>query len=113
MLRIRFTNSAEADLLELWLTIAEENLVAADESLDSIQSTVSLLATQPEIGKARPEFLNGFGIGFSHWPNLRMAKDMIDGALKIAGKPISDKRCYRYSGFSIVVSIIMCRFWLP
>ena len=35
MLRIRFTNSAEADLLKLWLTIAEENLVAADESLDS------------------------------------------------------------------------------
>lgn len=33
---IRFTDSAEIDLLELWLTIAEENLVAADESLDSI-----------------------------------------------------------------------------
>lgn len=59
MLRIRFTNSAEADLLELWLTIAEENLVAADESLDSIQSTVSLLATQPEMGKARPQLADG------------------------------------------------------
>ena len=43
---IRFTNSAEADLLELWLNIAEENLVAADESLDLIQATVSLLGTQ-------------------------------------------------------------------
>lgn len=30
MPRISFTNSAETDLLELWLTIAEENLVAAD-----------------------------------------------------------------------------------
>ena len=59
MLRIRFTNSAEADLLELWLTIAEENLVAADESLDSIQSAVSLLATQPEMGRARPELADG------------------------------------------------------
>ena len=59
MFRIRFTNSAEADLLELWLTIAEENLVAADESLDSIQSTVSLLATQPEMGRARPELADG------------------------------------------------------
>ena len=49
MLRIRFTNSAEADLLELWLSIAEENLVAADESLDSIL----------EMGKARPEFADG------------------------------------------------------
>lgn len=55
MLRVRLTHSAEADLLELWLYIAEENLVAADEALDSIQSTVSLLAAQPEMGRARPE----------------------------------------------------------
>ena len=33
MPHIRFTNSAEADLLELWLNIAEDNLAAADESL--------------------------------------------------------------------------------
>lgn len=59
MLRIRFTNSAEVDLLELWLTIAEENLVAADESWDSIQSTVSLLATQPEMDRARSELADG------------------------------------------------------
>ena len=44
MLRIRFTSLAEADLLELWLTIAEENLVAADESLDTIQATLAILA---------------------------------------------------------------------
>ena len=55
MLRVRLTHSAEADMLELWLYIAEENLVAADEALDSIQSTVSLLAAQPEMGRARPE----------------------------------------------------------
>jgi plasmid stabilization system protein ParE len=59
MPRIRFTNSAEADLLELWLNIAEENLVAADESLDLIQATVSLLGTQPEMGRARPELADG------------------------------------------------------
>lgn len=55
MSRVRFTSSAEADLLELWLRIAEENLIAADDTLDSIQATISLVATQPEIGKARPE----------------------------------------------------------
>lgn len=55
----RFTTSAEADLLELWLTIAEENLVAADESLDLIQSTVSILGSQPEMGRARPELADG------------------------------------------------------
>jgi len=59
MSRIRFTSSAEADLLELWLNIAEENPVAADESLDSIQATVSLLGTQPEMGRARPELADG------------------------------------------------------
>ena len=47
MPRIRYTRSAEADLLELWLTIAEENILAADSTLDSIQEqfhswTVSL-----------------------------------------------------------------------
>lgn len=54
-LRSRFTLSAENDLLELWLSIAEKNLRAADEALDAIQSTVSLLATQPEMGRTRPE----------------------------------------------------------
>lgn len=47
MFRIRFTNLAETDLLELWLAIAEENIVAADESLDLIHATVSILVEQP------------------------------------------------------------------
>jgi plasmid stabilization system protein ParE len=34
MPRIRFTHSAETDLLELWVTIAEENPTAADETLE-------------------------------------------------------------------------------
>ena len=59
MSRIRFSSSAEADLLELWLAIAEENLAAADESLDTIQSTVLLLGGQPEMGRARPELADG------------------------------------------------------
>jgi toxin ParE1/3/4 len=59
MPRIRFTLSAEADLLELWVTIAEENPVAADEILDVIQATSMLLGTQPEMGRARPELVEG------------------------------------------------------
>jgi toxin ParE1/3/4 len=43
----------------LWLNIAEENQVAADESLDVIQAKVSLLATQPEMEIARPELADG------------------------------------------------------
>jgi len=43
----------------LWLNIAEENQVAADESLDVAQAEVSLLATQPEMEIARPELADG------------------------------------------------------
>ena len=59
MPHILYASSAEADLQELWLNIAEENLVAADESLDSIHATVSLLGSQPEMGRARPELSGG------------------------------------------------------
>jgi plasmid stabilization system protein ParE len=59
MPRIRLTDSAKADLLDLWLNIAEDNLVAADESMDSIQATVALLGNQPEMGRARPELADG------------------------------------------------------
>ena len=59
MSRIRFTHSAEADLLELWLNIAEENIVAADKSLDAILTTASLLDSQPDMGRIRPELAAG------------------------------------------------------
>lgn len=59
MPRITFTDSAETDLLEMWLNIAEDNLSAADESLDSIRATVALLGNQPEMGRARPELADG------------------------------------------------------
>ncbi len=59
MSRVCFTTTAEADLLEIWVTIAEENLVAADESLDLIESTVSILDREPEMGRARPELADG------------------------------------------------------
>ncbi len=55
MSRIRITRSAETDLLELWLSIAEENPVAADHVLDAVEATASLLANHPEMGRARPE----------------------------------------------------------
>lgn len=64
MTGIRFTRSAETDLLELWLNIAEENLVAADESLEIIQAAVSVLSSQPEMGRARPvEFVARYKVG--------------------------------------------------
>jgi len=83
MSRARFTNSAEADLLELWLTIAEENLVAADESLDSIKITALLLATQPEMGKARPELADGLRSFPTRTPYLIFYVPDEDGVLVV------------------------------
>jgi len=59
MARVRYASTAESDLLELWLTIAEDNPAAADIALDSIQETASLLSTQPGMGRARPELAEG------------------------------------------------------
>ena len=59
MPHMRYTRSAESDLLELWLTIAEDNPVAADNVLDIIRDAVKALAAQPEMGKARSELYGG------------------------------------------------------
>lgn len=59
MTAVRFARSAETDLLELWFHLAEENLVAADESLDVIQAAVSVFSSQPEMGRTRPELADG------------------------------------------------------
>jgi plasmid stabilization system protein ParE len=83
MPRIRFTNSAETDLLELWLTIAEENFVAADESLDAIQATVSLLGTQPEMGRARPELADGLRSFPTRTPYIIFYLLNVDGLLVV------------------------------
>lgn len=56
---VRFANSAEADLIDLWLVIAEDNPTAADKVLDTIYSTATLIGTQPEMGRARPELADG------------------------------------------------------
>lgn len=55
MTGVRFARSAETDLLELCLRIAEENLVAADESLNAIQAAVSIFRGQPGMGRACPD----------------------------------------------------------
>lgn len=56
---VRFANSAQADLIDLWLVIAEDNPTAADKVLDTIYATATLISTQPEMGRARPELADG------------------------------------------------------
>jgi plasmid stabilization system protein ParE len=83
MSRIRFTVSAENDLLELWLSIAEENLVAADESLDSIKATASLVDTQPNMGRARPELSDGLRSFPTRTPYIIFYLPIEDGLLVV------------------------------
>ena len=55
MQEARFTPTARLDLLEAWIHIADNSLSAADRVIDSITAAATLLATQPMMGRARPE----------------------------------------------------------
>jgi toxin ParE1/3/4 len=46
---------AQADLLEIWLYVAQDSARAADRLLDRIEAQCRLLADNPRLGKARPE----------------------------------------------------------
>ena len=64
MATVSFARSAENDLLEAWLTIAEDNITAADKLLQTIEQEACNLARQPKIGRARPEL----GDAVRSWP---------------------------------------------
>ncbi len=59
MASVQLARSAQTDLLEAWLFIAEENADAADRVLDAIEHEANLLATQPLMGRSRPELSEG------------------------------------------------------
>lgn len=61
---LRFTASAENDLLEAWLYIAEDSPESADRQLDRIESDARELLSQPLIGRAREEL----SAGLRSWP---------------------------------------------
>ena len=65
MLRLVFTERAQADLLEAWLYFAEDNLGAADQVLDTIEQESKVLLNQPLMGRARPEL----GSQVRSWPS--------------------------------------------
>jgi toxin ParE1/3/4 len=58
-LSLRRWPQARADLKEIWLSIAENNLRAADGVLDRIDSALSMLTEQPEAGRSRDELRAG------------------------------------------------------
>ena len=65
MHRLVFTERAQADLLDAWLYIAEDNLAAADKVLDTLAQEAKLLLLQPLMGRARPEL----GSAVRSWPS--------------------------------------------
>ena len=65
MHRLVFTERAQADLLETWLYIAEDNPAAADKVLDTLEQEAKLLFLQPLMGRARPEL----GSAVRSWPS--------------------------------------------
>lgn len=62
--RIRRTASANNDLLEAWLYVAEESLSAADRLLDMIDADIRSLLEHPRMGRKRDEL----GKDLRSWP---------------------------------------------
>lgn len=52
---VRRTSEAEEDLIDIWLYIAQDNPVAADQLLDDLDDKCFLLAENPLLGPARPD----------------------------------------------------------
>jgi toxin ParE1/3/4 len=52
MARLRKTSEARADLIAIWLYIAQDNLSAADRLMDRIDRTLQLLLQFPMMGEA-------------------------------------------------------------
>lgn len=46
---------ASLDILDIWDHIADDDMTAADRWVDGLDATFSRLATQPKMGRARPE----------------------------------------------------------
>ena len=61
---LRFSASAENDLLEAWLYVAEDSLDAADRLVDQIEAEARKLILQPKLGRARDELATGL----RSWP---------------------------------------------
>lgn len=59
MRRYAVTREARLDLDEIWLYIAGDNPAAADRFLEKFHQRFKLLAENPGLGRARPEFAAG------------------------------------------------------
>lgn len=59
MSQVRKRPLAFADLADIWAFIADDSEQQADLFIDLLETKLALLATQPEMGRARPELAPG------------------------------------------------------
>ena len=64
MAKVFYSASAESDLLEAWLYVAEGSVIAADRMLDQIEAEVIRLLDHPQMGRERREL----SPGVRSWP---------------------------------------------
>ncbi len=62
--KVRHSASAETDLLEAWLYVAEDSIEAADRITDQLDAEARTLLMQPKMGRARDEL----AAGLRSWP---------------------------------------------
>ncbi len=60
MAQVTQTRGSEADLLEIWAFIAENNMEAADKVISEINAKCQACADMPGIGRRREDILPGF-----------------------------------------------------
>ncbi len=59
MRQFTLSSEANADLLEIWVYIAERSIESADRMVDSIREKCQLLADSPAMGRKRAELAEG------------------------------------------------------
>ena len=58
-MELEISAEAETDLLNIWLYIAEDQPINADRYLDKLQEKAQKLAEFPDLGRDRPELVDG------------------------------------------------------
>ena len=59
MSQVKIAEQAEADLIEIWVFIAQDDVEAADQFLDRIYETCHTLARSPGVGRDRSDLARG------------------------------------------------------
>lgn len=80
MLTLIKAPQAEADLIDIWLYVSEDQPLNADRLLDRLDDAAKLIAETPKMGVDRPELLSGlksFPIG-NHVLYYRVKPDVLE-----------------------------------